>query len=231
VQPETTRVAVFDLDRTLIERSSLAILGRDLVRRGLLARHVVARRCLLELSYTRRGLSSSKTTRLVGALLGEAAGRPAAPLREAAQDLGPALAAQVVPVMRAVLDRHLDAGDHCIVLSASPHELVESVTAALGAHRGVGTRVEVQDDCLTGRLAGPFCYAEGKVTALRHALGTADLAIATAYADSMSDLPLLERCGVAVAVNLIDPRRGLTLDYGEPPSGRTSTSSSFIGIP
>jgi phosphoserine phosphatase len=54
------------------------------------------------------------------------------------------------------------------------------VASALGAHRAVGTRLEVRDGMLTGRL---------------------DLSGATGYADSGSDLPLLEQCGTAVAVN------------------------------
>ena len=97
--------------------------------------------------------------------------------------------------------RHLDSGDFCIVLSASPHELVESVAVALGAHRAVGTRIDIVDGVLTGRLDGPFCYGAGKLEALEREVGRIDLHTATAYADSGSDLPLLERCGTAVAVN------------------------------
>ena len=115
--------------------------------------------------------------------------------------MGGALAAEVSPAARFLLQRHLDAGDFCIVLSASPHELVEAVTTALGAHRAVGTRIEVVDGVLTGRLDGPFCYGAGKLEALEREVGRIDLATATAYADSGSDLPLLERCGTAVAVN------------------------------
>jgi HAD superfamily hydrolase (TIGR01490 family) len=137
----------------------------------------------------------------VAALLDAAAGRAAAPLLEAARSMGGALAREVAPAARFLLQRHLAAGDFCIVLSASPHELVEAVTVALGAHRAVGTRIEVVDGVLTGRLDGPFCYGTGKLEGLEREVGRLDLATATAYADSGSDLPLLERCGTAVAVN------------------------------
>jgi HAD superfamily hydrolase (TIGR01490 family) len=194
-------VAVFDLDRTLITGSSLSLYGRELVRRGLVPRSTVARHALLELAFQRRGAGAARIDHLVSTLLDAATGRPAEPLLAVARDMGATLAAEVRPAARFLLQRHLDAGDFCIVLSASPHELVEAVTTALGAHRAVGTRIQVIDGVLTGRLDGPFCYGRGKLEALEREVGRLDLTTATAYADSGSDLPLLERCGTAVAVN------------------------------
>jgi phosphoserine phosphatase len=46
-----------------------------------------------------------------------------------------------------------------------------------------------------------LCYGDGKVQALRLALGEIDLRGAFAYADSASDLPLLRACGHPVAIN------------------------------
>lgn len=194
-------IAVFDLDRTLIRGSSLSAYGRELVRRGLVPRSTVARHALLELAFQRRGAGAARIDALVGTLLDEAAGRVAEPFLEIARGMGPALAAEVPAAARFFLRRHVDAGDFCVILSASPQELVEAVTVALGAHRAVGTRIEVTDGVLTGRLDGPFCYGTGKLEALERQVGRIDLSTATAYADSGSDLPLLDQCGTAVAVN------------------------------
>ena len=194
-------VALFDLDRTLIRGSSLSIFGRELVRRGHVPRSLVARHALLELAFQRRGVGAARLERLVETLLDAAAGRPAEPLLDAAASMGATLAAEVPPAARFLLQRHVDAGDFCVILSASPQELVEAVTVALGAHRAVGTRLEVCDGMLTGRLDGPFCYGSGKLEGLQREVGHLDLAGATAYADSGSDLPLLDRCGTPVAVN------------------------------
>lgn len=194
-------MAVFDLDRTLIRGSSLSLYGRELVRQGLVPRSTVARHALLELAFQRRGVGAARIDHLVSTLLDASTGRPAERLFAVARGMGAALAAEVHPTARFLLQRHLDAGDFCIVLSASPHELVEAVTAALGAHRAVGTRIDSVDGVLTGRLDGPFCYGRGKLEALEREIGRVDLTTATAYADSGSDLPLLERCGTAVAVN------------------------------
>lgn len=194
-------VAVFDLDRTLIPGSSLAMFGRELVRLGLVSRRSVARHAALEQIFQRRGLGGARIDGLVRSLLERSSGVDAKPLFDVARSMGPALVEWAHPTARFLVDRHLQAGDFCIIVSASPHELVEAVTGALGVHRAVGTRVGVHDGVLTGHLDGPFCYGAGKLEALEREVGRLDLASATGYADSGSDLPLLERCGTAVAVN------------------------------
>ena len=88
-----------------------------------------------------------------------------------------------------------------MVVSASPQELVDVAVRALGAHRGVGTRLEIVDGRFTGRLEGAFCHGRGKLARLWSDLGTADLGDASAYSDSASDLPLLSAAGRPVAVN------------------------------
>lgn len=194
-------LALFDLDRTLIPGSSLAMFGRELVRRGLVSRRSVARHAAMEQIFKRRGLGGAPIDGLVRSLLERSLGVEAAPLLAVARSMGPTLVAQVHPTARFLLEHHRRAGDFCIIVSASPHELVEAVAGALGAHRAVGTRVGVHDGVLTGRLDGPFCYGAGKLEALEREVGRLDLSTATGYADSGSDLPLLERCGTAVAVN------------------------------
>ena len=67
-----------------------------------------------------------------------------------------------------------------MVLTASPQVLAEAVAAALGAHRAVGTRLEVVDGRFTGRLDGVFCYGPGKLDRLRAELGSVDFDEATA---------------------------------------------------
>jgi HAD superfamily hydrolase (TIGR01490 family) len=117
------------------------------------------------------------------------------------QRVGHELAGLPVPGVRMLLQRHLDAGHFCVVLSASPQELVEVICARLGLHRAVGTAAAVADGRFTGGLDGPFCYGAGKLVRLRQALGQVDLGQAWAYADSVSDLPVLAACAHPVAIN------------------------------
>ncbi|HVM06567.1 MAG TPA: HAD family hydrolase [Acidimicrobiales bacterium] len=200
-RPPTGRLAVFDLDRTLLPGSSLFELGRVLADRGVIDRTVVARHALVAAVFARRGLPDSRIERVRDRVLAASADRDGDQLASVAREVGVRLASGAHPAARWLIDRHHAAGDVCVVLSASPQELVEAVGAGLGADRSIGTRVEVVGGRLTGRLDGAFCHGSGKLERLRDELGEVDLDRAVAYADSGSDLPLLAACGHPVAVN------------------------------
>ena len=195
------RLAVFDLDRTLLPGSSLSLFGRALHRAGMVGSGRMASYVAREAVFVRRGQGTSAAHRLLAALLADVADREAGPLLDVAEGLGDDLARTARPGARWLLDRHLAAGDFCVIASASPQPLVEAAARALGAQRAVGTRAEVRDGRFTGRLEGPFCHGRGKLARLRVELGPADLSRASAYSDSMSDLPLLSAAGRPVAVN------------------------------
>lgn len=196
-----SRLVLFDLDRTLLPGSSLVVLARRLAADGLLAPAQLARACARQLVFSRRGATAATAERACASALALVEGFPAAVASEAM-----AFAAiEVVSLLRpCLLERarnHREAGDRCVILSASPHELVVAVADGAGFDHGVGTRLEARDGQLTGRLDGPFCHAEGKLARLRDELGDVDLRTAVAYADAGTDLPVLEACGFAVAVN------------------------------
>ena len=195
------RLAVFDLDRTLVPGSTLMELGRALADRRVIDRSAVARHAVRAAVFARRGLPDARIDRVRDCVLAAAADRDQEELASVAREIGPRIASGAYPAARWLIDRHHLAGDVCVVLSASPQELVEAVGAALGADEAIGTRAEVVDGRLTGRLDGPFCHGSGKLDRLRDVLGPVDLDRAAAYADSGSDLPLLRACGHAVAVN------------------------------
>ncbi|HVM08219.1 MAG TPA: HAD-IB family hydrolase [Acidimicrobiales bacterium] len=165
--PAATGLAVFDLDRTMIPGSSLAIFGRELLASGIIARRDLARFSLTELSF-RRGVATDATLeRLCRSLLALAAGRSLEPLVEAARRVAPQIAAKSYGVARLLLDGHRRGGDMTVLLSAAPHDLVAEVARVLCFDMAIGTEVEVVDGRLTGRLASTFCYGEGKVHRLR----------------------------------------------------------------
>lgn len=195
------RLAIFDLDRTLVRGSSLMVLGRALAERHVIERSTVARHAVRAAVFARRGLPEARIERLRRAVLAAAADHDQEQLAAVARAIGSQLASDAYPAARWLIDRHRAAGDLCVVLSASPQELVEAVGAGLGADRAIGTRTEVVDGRLTGRLDGPFCHGSGKLERLHAELGAVDLGRAVAYADSGSDLPLLTACGHPVAVN------------------------------
>lgn len=202
-----THLAVFDLDRTLVRGSSLARLARSLAEARIVRRKELAGHLLREAVFAARGLWPAAIHRLRLSLLKAAAGVEQAPLLDLVRRVGPVIAADMFPGARWLLERHLSDGHDVVLLSSSPHELVAAVAAAIDSTvTPVGTLAEVVDGRYTGLLAAPFCHGPGKLVRLREVLGPRDLAHATAYADSSSDLPVLRACGSPIAVN---PDRGL----------------------
>jgi HAD superfamily hydrolase (TIGR01490 family) len=201
-----SNVAVFDLDRTLIPGSSLMALARELSRRGLVPRAQLMRHAGRSAVFAWRGLGDDAIAKIRAGALAALAGHSSAELVPVAREVGNRLASDVYGGAHRLLELHRLAGDFCVLLSASPQELVEAVAHAVGAHRAVGTRVEVDGGRYTGRVDGAFCYGPGKLTRLQDELGEVDLGAAYAYSDSASDVPLLSACGRPVAVN---PDRGL----------------------
>lgn len=196
-----TPIALFDLDRTLLPGSSLEALGRALAAEGLLTKRRLARAAAQQARFSRRGASDATAARLCSEALAVIAGLERDRLATLVERVGDELSALPVPGVRMLLQRHLDAGHFCVVLSASPQELVEVVGTRLGLHRAVGTCAAVVDGRFTGGLDGSFCYGAGKLVRLRQALGQVELGQAWAYADSASDLPVLTACAHPVAVN------------------------------
>jgi HAD superfamily hydrolase (TIGR01490 family) len=197
----SARLAVFDLDRTLLPGASAVALVRALVAHGHISRRRLARACAEHALYRRRGSTDAQIERVRQRALSVMAGLERDPIVALADRVAQQLVAGMTSDARLVLDRHLADGDFCVLLSASPHELVESIGRRLGLHRSIGTKAGAAEGRFTGGLDGPFCYGAQKLSALRQSLGEIDTSDAWAYADSASDVPLLEAVGHPVAVN------------------------------
>ncbi|HAM21666.1 MAG TPA: hypothetical protein DCQ04_05215, partial [Actinobacteria bacterium] len=102
------------------------------------------------------------------------------------------------------------------IVSASPIEIVQELADKLGLEGAVGTRSEIKNGKYTGKLAGPFCYGEGKVLAIEQLAKERgyNLAESVAYSDSISDLPFMQAVGKAVAINADLPLTEFALEQG-----------------
>ena len=216
VSTAAPRLAIFDLDRTLLAGSSLVTLAAALQDHGVVAkRHVVAAAARGAV-FARLGEGAGTVDRVCRQALACLAGAAVDEVRAAVDDAAVAVAASLRPAMLELAMRHAAIGDRVLVVSASPDELVRSVARLAGFDLGVGTRVEHRNGHLTGRLDGPVCHADGKLARLRDAVGDLDLRLASAYADAASDLPLLTRCGFPCAVNPDRALRAAARDRGWP---------------
>lgn len=209
--------AFFDLDRTLIRGSATFPLAVAAFRAG----HVPPRDLLADavnaIRFVLHGASDEVSAALRERVLRAVADRPAAEVVALGDRFVPRLAASVLPESRALLDAHAAAGEDRIIVSASPVEIVARLADEVGLEGAVGTRSEIDaEGRYTGRLAGPFCYREGKVAEIARLARERgyDLARCTAYSDSISDLPFLEAVGTAVAVNPDAELRALAAERG-----------------
>ncbi|NPV07818.1 MAG: HAD family hydrolase [Anaerolineae bacterium] len=132
----------------------------------------------------------------------------------AREDLQPT----VRPEMLERVDHHRRQGHAVILLSGALQPLLEAFAQLVDIPVALGTQLEVQDGVYTGRLVPPASYGPGKVERLRGYLETSlpqvDLARSFAYADSLSDHPVLSLVGNPVAVAPEDRLRRLAVQSG-----------------
>lgn len=113
----------------------------------------------------------------------------------------------------ALVDKHRDAGDFCVIITATNEFITGPIAAKMHADALLATALEINEDRFTGRIEGIACYQEGKVKKLEQWLLQSDMAEnfsideSTFYSDSINDLPLLQRVGKAVAVDPDDALR------------------------
>ena len=195
--------AFFDLDRTLISGSSVFVFGIAAWRAGLIPKGSFTKDAVGALTFRLAGASDDTTVKARERILGAVKGVHHEDLVALNTDVVPKLIERVRPEARRLIDAHRHAGRATYIVSASPVELVRPLALALGMTDGIGTVSEIIDGVYTGNLAGPFCYAEGKVEAMQEVARWEglDLRQCYAYSDSASDLPMLDAVGHPVAVN------------------------------
>jgi len=100
------------------------------------------------------------------------------------------------------LEAHRSQGHVVTLVSAAPQPLVARIARRLGAHHAAGTRFERASGVFSGRVLPPVCLEADKVQRVRQALAgvPVDWPSSWAYADSATDIPLLESVGHPVAV-------------------------------
>lgn len=108
-----------------------------------------------------------------------------------------------LPKARMLLQKHHDAGDQVIIISATGIHLVAPIARYLGVKHALGVDLDVQKGKITGELIGTPTFREGKVTralawAEQHGESMSDSYF---YSDSHNDLPLLEKVSHPIAVD------------------------------
>jgi HAD superfamily hydrolase (TIGR01490 family) len=103
----------------------------------------------------------------------------------------------------ALLAKHRAAGDTLLIITATNRFVTAPIAARLGVDTLLATECEMADGRYTGRTTDVPCYKEGKVTRLNRWLAENGMSLEGScfYSDSINDLPLLEQVSRPVAVD------------------------------
>jgi HAD superfamily hydrolase (TIGR01490 family) len=210
--------AFFDLDRTLLRRSSALALAGTFRDRGLISRRQLARAAAWQLLFVLRGANHEMVRRAAedGLVL----------LRGFTPDKMRALVADAMePVLRPLVyaeplhlvEQHRGRGEPVFIVSATLQEIVEGIADELGFDGALGTICEVRDGAYTGHAVRAL-HAENKAACVRELAEERgfDLDMCTAYSDSHTDLPFLEAVGHPIVVNPDRELRGVAGERGWP---------------
>ena len=210
--------AFFDLDRTLLRRSSALALAGSFRDRGMISRRTLAKAAAWQLLFVARGASHEAVQRVAEDGLRILDGATPDELRAlVAEAMEPVLRPLVYAEPLHLVEQHRSRGDRVYIVSATLQEIVEAIAEDLGFDGALGTVCEVRDGHYTGRAVRAL-HAENKAAGVRELAAAEgfDLAACTAYSDSHTDLPFLEAVGHPVVVNPDRELRQAAADRGWP---------------
>ncbi len=235
--------AFFDLDRTLLRRSSALALAGSFRERGLISRTQLAKAAVWQLLFVAHGASAETVRRAAeDGLMILRSVRPDELRQLVATALEPVLKPLVYAEPLRLVDRHRERGERVFIVSAALQEIVDALAAELRFDGALGTTCEVgPDGAYTGRSLRSL-HGEAKADAVRElaARERIDLRASTAYSDSHTDLPFLEAVGNPVAVNpdrdlraIADARGWRIVQFNETayPHARRRLPRSLVAVP
>jgi len=219
-------LALFDLDHTLIPFDSGMAWTQFLVGRGVLPAQAEE----TYLGYCRQYVAGTLDIHAMHfASVAPLASVPRVRLAQWANEFERALRPRVPAAMRALVQRHLAAGELCALVTATTRFIAEPCARLFGIAHVVATEAATADGhpdgALTGAIDGLPCFREHKVTRVQQWLaqqmpggadGLAAFEHSWFYSDSASDLPLLGAVSNPVAVRPDTRLRQHALQAGWP---------------
>lgn len=209
------RLALFDLDNTLLAGDSDYEWGQFLVDRGVLDRETYEAQ---NRAYYEQYLAGTLDIHeYLGFALRPLADHTPGDLdRWHAEFMRSRILPMVCPAARALVRRHFENGDLCAVITATNSFVTAPIAREFGVPHLIATEPEAREGRFTGRVAGTPCFRDGKVRRLDEWLSGQgrrlhDFVESSFYSDSHNDLPLLERVTRPVAV---DPDEQLKAEAG-----------------
>lgn len=195
--------AFFDLDKTIIAKSSTLAFSREFQAGGLISRRAMLRSAYAQFVFFTGGADHDQMDKMREFMSQLCAGWDVATVRDIVHET---LSTIVEPLVYdeavTLFEEHRAAGRDIVIVSASGSEVVEPIGELLGADRVVATRMEIADGRYTGNI-DYYAYAEEKARAIEQLAASVgyDLSACYAYSDSITDVHMLEVVGHPFAVN------------------------------
>ncbi len=198
------RAAFFDLDKTVIAKSSLVALGPEFHARGLLHRRTLVWAVISQMFFLRFGADEEKLSKIRESVLKVTKGWDRTEVRAlVAETINDVIEPLIYDEAIELIDHHLAQGDEVWLVSMAPEEIVEPFAELLGLTGAIASRATIDEN---GKFTGGlefFAQGANKAVAIRElaAKRNIDLTESFAYSDSETDIPMLQTVGHAFAVN------------------------------
>src|SRR6476620_1460691 len=182
--------AFFDLDKTIIAKSSTLAFSRPFQAGGLITRGAMLRSAYAQFVYLVGGADHDQMEKMRQFMSNLCAGWDVQTVREIVADtLHNIVDPLVYDEAVSLIEEHHLAGRDVVIVSTSGTEVVGPIGEMLGADRVVATRLEIADGRYTGEIEY-YAYAEEKARAIRALADERgyDLEGSFAYSDSITDV-------------------------------------------
>jgi HAD superfamily hydrolase (TIGR01490 family) len=201
---EKDAAAFFDLDKTVIAKSSTLAFSKPLYKAGFLNRRALVKAGIAQVVYMMVGADHDQIERVRDQMMDLTRGWDASQIRSIVREtVDEVVAPLVFAEALAIMDEHRREGRRVVIISASPEEVVMPLARYLGVDHVIATRSMID---VHGRYTGEmefYAYGPGKADAIRDLAEKWDLDLEAcyAYSDSATDIPMMEVVGHPVAVN------------------------------
>jgi len=195
--------AFFDLDKTIIAKSSTLAFSRPFFQGGLINRRAVLKSAYAQFMFMLSGADEDQMDRMRSHITALCAGWDVDQVRSIVEEtLHDIVDPLVYKEATQLIAEHREQGHDVVVVSASGDELVGPIAELVGATHSVGSKATVVGGRYTGDMEF-YCAGENKAGAARKLAAENGYRLdqCHAYSDSIADLPLLTAVGHPTVVN------------------------------